>query len=42
MTNEEWVKKAVAHIGVDFGFGEYELEEKYITQARELLGGYEE
>jgi len=29
--------KAVAHIGVDFGFGEYELEDKYISMARDIL-----
>lgn len=28
--------KAVAHIGVDFGYGEYELEPKWINKAREL------
>lgn len=32
---------AVAHIGVDFGFGEYELEDKYIKKAREIYGGWE-
>ena len=26
--------KAVAHIGVDFGYGKYELEQKYIDTAR--------
>jgi len=31
------IVKAVAHIGIDFGYGTYELEEKYITQARELV-----
>lgn len=28
--------KAVAHIGVDFGFGEYELGQKHIDAARKL------
>lgn len=28
--------EAVAHIGVDFGFGEYELEEKHIKKARSI------
>jgi predicted adenine nucleotide alpha hydrolase (AANH) superfamily ATPase len=29
--------KAVAHIGIDFGYGKYELEDKWIDKARELL-----
>lgn len=29
--------EAVAHIGVDFGFGEYELEQKHINEARKLI-----
>ena len=35
------VVKAVAHIGIDFGFGKYELEQDKIDEARrlyELLG----
>lgn len=28
---------AVAHIGVDFGFGEYELEPEYIEKSRKRL-----
>src|SRR5688572_12348644 len=28
--------EAVAHIGVDFGFGPYELEDKFIEMARAL------
>lgn len=30
------IVKAVAHIGVDFGFGEFELSEEHIKKAREL------
>lgn len=29
--------KAVSHIGVDFGYGKYQLEEKWIKYARERL-----
>ena len=29
--------KAVAHIGVDFGYGEYELEQEHIAMARAIL-----
>ncbi len=32
----EEIVKAVAHIGIDFGYGKYELEQKYIDKAREL------
>lgn len=32
---EETVK-AVAHIGVDFGYGEFQLEQYHIDRAREL------
>ena len=32
--------EAVAHVGVDFGYGEYKLEQKFIKQARELLEEY--
>ena len=28
--------KAVAHIGVDFGYGVYELEPEHIAKAREI------
>ena len=28
--------KAVAHIGIDFGYGKYELEQKHIDEARRL------
>jgi len=28
--------KAVAHIGVDFGYGEYELEQEFIDEARNI------
>ena len=28
--------KAVAHIGIDFGYGEYELPQEYIDSAREI------
>ena len=31
------IAKAVAHIGVDFGYGVYKLEDKYIQMAREVL-----
>jgi hypothetical protein len=33
--------EAVAHIGVDFGFGPYELEDKFIEQARALAAAME-
>lgn len=29
--------EAVAHIGVDFGFGKYELEQSHIDTARKLI-----
>lgn len=29
--------EAVAHIGVDFGYGKYELEQKWIELARRKL-----
>ena len=28
--------KAVAHIGVDFGYGDYQLEKEHIEKAREI------
>ena len=31
------IAKAVAHIGMDFGYGEYELEQKHIDAAREIM-----
>jgi hypothetical protein len=31
------ITEAVAHIGVNFGYGEYELEPKFIGMAREAL-----
>jgi len=34
---QEEIIKAVAHIGVDFGFGVYALEQKHIDAARKLL-----
>jgi len=30
--------KAVAHVGIDFGHGNYELEPKYIVSARAIVG----
>lgn len=33
----EEVVKAVAHIGVDFGYGKYELQPEDIDKARALL-----
>ena len=33
----EAITKAVAHIGIDFYYGKYELEDKIIDQAREYL-----
>ena len=43
MTDEKTIEvplaliEAVAHIGVDFGFGPYELERKWIEQAQSIL-----
>ena len=31
------ILKAVAHIGVDFGYGAYEIEEEFIDMARALI-----
>jgi len=28
--------KAVAHIGIDFGYGKYELEPEHIAKARQI------
>lgn len=36
-TELEEIARAVAHIGVDFGFGNYQLEQKHIDKARELF-----
>lgn len=30
------ITKAVAHVGVDFGYGEFKLEKEHIDKAREL------
>jgi len=30
------IAKAVAHIGIDWGYGEYELEPKFVDMARKL------
>ena len=35
------VVKAVAHIGIDFGYGAYEIEDKYIESARKLINNIE-
>lgn len=34
--------KAVAHIGIDFGYGKYELEQKWIDLARQHYEASEE
>ena len=31
------IVRAVAYIGIDFGYGEYEIEQVHIDNARELL-----
>jgi hypothetical protein len=36
MAELDEVVKAVAHIGIDWGYGVYELEQKHIDTAREL------
>jgi hypothetical protein len=33
----EELVKAVAHIGVDFGYGEFKLDDKHINKAREIF-----
>lgn len=38
----EEIIKAVAHIGIDFGYGVYELEQKHIDKARELYEAAEQ
>ena len=35
----ESLLKAVAHVGVDFGYGSYELSKEEIQQARDILEG---
>ena len=35
------IVKAVAHIGIDFGYGKFELDGSHIKKARELLEGEE-
>ena len=35
----EELVKAVAHIGVDFGYGEFKLNDKHIEKAREIMKG---
>ena len=35
----EAIVKAVAHIGIDFGYGKFELDGIHIKNARELLEG---
>ncbi|MDC0600087.1 hypothetical protein OAO65_02135 [Flavobacteriales bacterium] len=31
------IVKAVAHIGVDFGYGKFELNEEHVAKARQLI-----
>ena len=33
--------KAVAHVGIDWGYGVYELEQKHIDKAREIYEAHE-
>ena len=48
MTDEQQVLvpleliKAVAHIGVDWGYGEYELEKHHIAKARHIVAVHEQ
>ena len=37
LSERDEIIKAVAHIGIDFGYGKYELEEKFIDMARAAL-----
>ncbi len=30
------IVKAVAHIGIDFGYGKFELQDEHIAKAREI------
>jgi predicted adenine nucleotide alpha hydrolase (AANH) superfamily ATPase len=39
LSESEDIVKAVAHIGIDWGYGKYELEEEWIDKSRKL---YEE
>lgn len=32
-----FIIKAVAHIGVDFGYGKYEIEQEHIDMARVII-----
>jgi len=36
------IVKAVAHIGIDFGYGKYELEDKHIQKARQIYEAMQE
>lgn len=38
----EEIVKAVAHIGIDWGHGKFELTEDHITQARKLYESQED
>jgi hypothetical protein len=38
----EAIVKAVAHIGIDFGYGVYEIETKHIESARQYFLAKEE
>jgi len=33
------IVEAVAHVGIDFGFGKFELDESHINKARSILEG---
>ena len=33
----EEIAKAVAHIGIDFGYGKYEIEEEHIENSRQYF-----
>ena len=41
LAERDEIIKAVAHIGIDFGYGKYELEEKFIDMARAALPAQE-
>jgi len=34
------IVKAVAHIGIDFGYGKYEIEDKHIEKARKIYESF--
>lgn len=36
------IAKAVAHIGVDFGYGKYEIEQCFIDDSRKIFKAIEE